>query len=217
MGGFKHVCLYDIIKAMLIASILVNILGTFVFLFIFWKRLKEDYSSEIIFKTAFFILVGILIGFLLSLKFISAASFWFTFVGALLGLGISILALKVRFYETFEALIISSFPWISFIFLLDSVVHSSLSSFLAFIAILIFVFISYYLDTHYKNFTWYKSGKIGFAGVVTLGLFFIVRSLLAIFTIHMLSFVGLKVEAIISAAAAFICSVLLFNLGRIKE
>jgi hypothetical protein len=202
---------------MLIASILTNILGILVFLFVFWKRLREDYSSEIIFNTAFNILAGILIGFLVSFKFLPSASFWFIFIGASLGLGFAILRLKVRFYETFEALIISAFPWISFLFLLDSVVHSSFSSFLAFVAILVFVFISYYLDTHYKNFTWYKSGKIGFAGLLTLSLFFIVRSILAIFTIHMLSFVGLKVEAIVSGAAAFICFVLLFNLGRIKE
>lgn len=199
---------------MLIASILANLLGIFVFLFVFWKRLREDYSSEIIFKTAFHILIGILIGFLISLKFISTASFWFAFVGSTLGLGFAILRLKVKFYETFEALIISSFPWISFIFLLDSVIHSSLSSFLAFVAILIFVFISYFLDTHYKNFTWYKSGKIGFAGILTLGLFFVVRSILAIFTVNMLSFVGLRVEAVVSGAVAFICFVLLFNLGR---
>jgi len=199
---------------MLIASILANILGVFVFLFVFWKRLREDYSSEIIFKTAFYIFIGILIGFLISLKFIPAASFWLAFIGAALGLGFAILRLKVKFYETFEALAVSSFPWISFIFLLDSVIHSSLSSFLGFVAILIFVFISYFLDTHYKNFTWYKSGKIGFAGLLTLGLFFMVRSVLAIFTIHMLSFVGLRVEAAVSGVTALICFVLLFNLGR---
>lgn len=217
VGGFKHGSYYDIIILMLIASLLVNFLGILVFLFIFWRRLREDYSSEIIFKAAFYILIGVLVGFLISFKFISIASFWFMFIGANLGLGLSILTLKVKFYETFEALIISSFPWISFIFLLDSVIHSSLSSFLAFVAILVFVFISYYLDTHYKNFTWYRSGKIGFAGLLTLGLFFMVRSVLAIFTINMLSFVGFKVEAIVSGAAAFICFVLLFNLGRISK
>ncbi len=192
----------------------VNVLGIFIFLFVFWKRLREDYSSEIIFKTAFYILIGILIGFLLSLKFLPVAFFWFTFVGALLGLGFAIWRLRVRFYETFEALTISSFPWLSFVFLLDSVVNASLVSFLAFVAILVFVFISYYLDTHYKTFTWYKSGKIGFAGLLTLSFFFIVRSVLAIFTVNMLSFVVLRVEAVISGAAAFICFVLLFNLGR---
>lgn len=215
--GFKHGDYYDIILWMLIASIATNLLGVFVFLFIFWRRSREDYSAEIIFKTAFGILVGILTGFFVSLKFAPTAFIWLMFAGALVGLGLSVFRLRVKFYETFEALIISSFPWISFGFLLDSVTHSSLSSFLAFIAILVFVFISYYLDAHYKNFTWYKSGKIGFAGIVTLGLFFIVRSVLAIFGINMISFVSQRPEAIISGAAALICFALLFNLGRIKE
>ncbi|HKB88607.1 MAG TPA: hypothetical protein VKC53_03065 [Patescibacteria group bacterium] len=201
----------------MIASLLTNLLGILVFLFIFWKRLREDYSPEIIFKTAFNILVGVLIGFLVSFKFAPTWFLWIAFLGATIGLIFGIFRLRIKFYETFEAIIISGFPWVSFVFLLDSVRDSSLSSFLAFIAILIFVFISYYLDSHYKNFTWYKSGKIGFAGILTLSLFFITRSILAIFGINMLSFVVLKVEAIISAAAAFICFVLLFNLGRIKE
>jgi len=202
---------------MLIASVLINPLGILIFLFIFWKRLREDYSSEIIFKTAFDILAGILIGFLFSLKFNQIGFFWPVFIGSCLGLGLALFGLKIKFYETFEAFIISTFPWMGFIFLLDSIKHSSLSSFLAFIAILIFVFISYYLDTHYKNFTWYKSGKIGFAGIVTLSIFFIARSALAIFGIHMISFVSLRIEAVVSAAAAFICFILLFNLARIKE
>jgi len=39
-------------------------LGIIIFLFFFWKRLKEDYSSERIFSTAFYILFGIGAGFL---------------------------------------------------------------------------------------------------------------------------------------------------------
>jgi hypothetical protein len=188
-----------------------------VFLFIFWKRLREDYSSEIIFKTAFDVLIAVLLGYLFSLKFTQIGFFWPAVLGILIGLAFAMFRLKIRFYETFEALIISFFPWMSFIFLLDSVTHSSLSSFFAFIAILVFVFISYFLDANYKNFTWYKSGKIGFAGIATAALFFIVRSSLAIFGIIMVSFVSLRFEAVISGAAAFICFILLYNLAKIKE
>ncbi len=202
---------------MAIASILINFVGSLTFLFIFWKRLREDYSSEIVFKTAFNILVGILVGSLIFLKFSQIGFFWPVLVGALVGLGLSFFRFRVRFYETFEAFIIASFPWIGLTFLLDSITHSSLTSFFAFIAVLIFVFAAYYLDTHYKDFSWYKSGKIGFAGIVTLGIFFIVRSTLAIFGIHMISFVGLKIEAVVSGAAAFLCFILLLNLARIKE
>ena len=122
----------------------------------------------------------------------------------------------MRFYETFEALIISVLPWLGFIFLADSVARTVLGSFLAFIVILIMVFMAYWLDTHYKSFAWYKSGKIGFAGMATLGIIFLIRSLIAISGITMLSFVG-KIDAILSGVLAFGCFLLLYNLGRITE
>lgn len=199
---------------MLIASFATNLLGILVFLFIFWKRLKEDYSSEIIFKTAFYVLTVTLLGYIISFRFMPSAYFWASIASGLIGLGISFYILKVRFYETLEALVIGTLPWMSLIFLLDSVTHSSFSSFLAFIGILIFVFISYYLDAHYKNFTWYKSGRIGFAGIATLALFFLTRSILAIFNLSVISFLSLKAEAIISGAAAFVCFILIFNLAK---
>lgn len=198
----------------MLANVLVSISGTLVFLFLFWKRLKEDYVAGIVFKVAFYVLVGVLVGFLLAFKFFPGWFLWTSFVGALLGMTIGILTLKVRFYETLEALIISFLPWLAFMFLGNSVVKSSLSSFLAFVATLILVFVSYWFDVHYKEFTWYKSGKVGFAGLATLALIFLVRSTVAIFGSGVLSFVNQKYEAMISAAFAFVCFLLIFNLGR---
>lgn len=217
VGGFKHCGYYDMIFGMLIASILVNVLGILVFLFLFWKRLKDDYASEIVFKTAFFVLVGALIGFLLSLQFMRPAFFWAMILGGSIGLGFSILTVKIKFYESFEALVLSSLPWLGFVFLSDSVIRSSLNSFLAFLAMLIFSFIFYYMDLHYKTYTWYKSGRIGFSGLTTLILFFVTRSLLAIFKINMISFLSLRTEISLSAGAAIICLVLLINLANGKK
>jgi hypothetical protein len=202
---------------MVIASIAANLLGALVFLFLFWKRLKYDYSSEMIFGAAFSVLAGMTIGLLLSLKIMPAGFFLFSFVGSLVGLGLSIFKLKMRFYETLEALVVSMLPWVSFVFLQDSVIHASLNSFIAFLGTLIFVFISYYLDLHYKNFSWYKSGKIGFTGVVILGLFFTTRVVLAIFKVGVISFVGLKLEIVVSGVIALISLLLLLNLSNVKK
>src|SRR6185369_2958946 len=154
----------------MLGNIVVSFLGTIVFLFIFWKLLKEDYVSEIVFKLAFYILVGMLVFYLLSVRFFSEWFLWSAFVGSLLGLFFCILTLRVRFYEALEALVISFLPWIALMFLGNSVLNSSLSSFLAFVATLVIVFISYWLGDHYKEFSWYKSGKIGFAGLATLAI-----------------------------------------------
>ena len=198
----------------MLANILVGFLGTLVFLFIFWKRLKEDYVSEIIFKAATYILLGVLISYLLSFKFLPGWFIWFAFIGSLLGLILSINTLKIKLYEVLEALVIAFLPWLAFMFLGDSVINSSLSSFLAFVATLVIIFVSYWLGDHYKDFTWYKSGKLGFSGLATLALVFLTRFIVAIFRIHVLSFVNYRYEAILSGVLALISFGLIVNLGK---
>ncbi len=193
----------------------VTILALLIFLFLFWKRLKEDYASEIIFKAATYILVGIGIGWIAAAKFFPAWFFWASTAGGFTGLSFAILRFRVKFYETLEAFIISSSPWLGLVFLENSVARSSLSSFLAFIVMLVLVFVSYYLDTHYKRFTWYHSGKIGFTGLAVAIIFFLVRTAIAITKVPMLSFVG-QGEAVISGTMALVSFLLLFNLGRVK-
>ena len=201
---------------MMFIKVAVTILSLLVFLFLFWKRLKEDYAAEIIFKAAMYILGGIGISTAVASKFFPAWFFWASFIGGLTGLSLAILRFRVKFYETLEAFIISSLPWLGLVFLTDSAMRSSLSSFLAFAAILIMVFVSYYLDTHYKRFTWYVSGKIGFAGLAVAAIFFFVRTAIAIVKVPMLSFVG-RSEAVISGVMVLVSFLLLVNLGRVKE
>lgn len=201
---------------MLIANILTNGFGILVFLFLFWTRLKEDFASEIIFKLGFGILVGIFTGVILSKSFSFNYFLWLGFVGGCVGLSATALKFKSKFYEIFESFVISTLPWLSFIFLFDSVINSSLSSFLGFITILLLILISYLLNAHYKNFSWYKSGKIGFTGISVLALIFLIRFVLAIIGISMLSFVG-KFEGLLSVIGISVCFTLLFILARKKE
>ena len=101
----------------MIANIGINILGLFIFLFVFWRKLKEDYVSEIIFSASVFILLGLLAGFIIGLKFFPSFIFWSEFIGILLGLALSVLRLKLRVYETLEAAVISFLPWFGIYFL----------------------------------------------------------------------------------------------------
>lgn len=196
--------------------ILSTVIGILTFLFVFWKKLREDYASEIVFKTAFQILFGILLGVLISSKFFPGWFWWSGVLGGFAGLALSVFKLRVKFYETFEAFVISSLPGVALLFLADSVVHFSFISFVAFLVTLIMIFIYYYLDLHYKEFTWYRSGKIGFSGLTTLGLIFLARTVLALTGGRMLSFVG-RNEAIVSGMAFSICLLTLINLGRSKK
>src|SRR3989344_7588111 len=102
------------------------------------------------------------------------------------------------------------------VFLMDSVINFSFSSFAGFLTTLVMIFVYYYFDQHYKNFSWYKSGKLGFSGLAVLTLIFITRALLAIFTDGVLSFVS-KYEVIASGLGTVIALLLIFRLGKTKE
>lgn len=197
----------------MLTVVLTGFIGMMTFLFLFWKRLKEDYSSEIIFKTSSYVILGILLGYIVSARFFREWFLYAELLGVVAGLWFANFRFKIRVYEMLEASVQATLPWISLLFLHDSIVSSSFVSFSGFLLTLAIIFFYYYMDLHYREFTWYKSGKVGFSGLITLGLIFLIRSVIAISGISVLSFVG-KYEGILSGILAFICFLVLFNLGR---
>lgn len=152
-------------------------------------------------------------GYLIAVRFSYTIFFWLCLVGAIAAITASSFRLRVRFYEVLESFVIAILPWLSFVYLLDSVVNSSFISFLAFLGVLVFIYMFYLFDVNYKSFVWYKSGKIGFAGLATLASLFLVRFVLAIFKPVMLSFVG-KFEPAMSGVALLAVLVLLLLLSK---
>lgn len=201
--------------ALMIANTFVNLLGIFLFLFLFWKKLKDDHASEIIFSCAYTILGSILVAGLISKNFFPEWFFWSEFIGALLAVGFSILKFRMRLFETIDGFVISILPWISVFYLKDSVTNSSLPSFIGFVVVLFLMFIYYFLETRYKSFAWYKSGKVGFSGLVTLFLFFLVRSGASLIEPHMLTFTS--IEVYLSGSLALLSLILVVYLGRLED
>lgn len=197
----------------MLLGIFIGILGIILFLLLFWNELKEDYTSHMIFTSALLVLAGTLIGYFISRRFFLSFWFWSSFLGAFLGLSVGILIFRLKFYESFEAMTIGVMPWITFIFLSDAVKNSSVISFVYFIVMVGLIGLFYYFEKHYKLFPWYKSGRIGFAGLAIAAIFFLLRAAVASFFPYVVSFVG-KSEAILSSLSAFIFFLLLFNLAR---
>jgi len=191
----------------------INFLGALVFLFIFWKKLKEDYISRYIFSSALFTLLFVVVAAFISKKFFSSWWFWFDIVAVAAGIYLSVLRYKMRFFEALDATTIALLPWFSFVFLFDASQNQSWFSFSSFVFIMLLVWLYVFLLSHYKNFSWYKSGKIGFSALATLGVYFLVRGLVSGFFPFMLSFVG-KIDAIISGVVSFIIFMFLYNLSR---
>lgn len=197
------------------AKILFGFFGFLVFVFLFWRRLKEDYADEVVFSSAFLILGSALLLNLVSQKFFPGWWFWASTLGAVVGFLGAVIRFKLMVFETIEALVISGLSWLSLVFLQDSISSSSAPSLGGFLATFFLVGLFFFLDAHYKKFSWYKSGKVGFSGMTTLGIFFLVRAVVASTFPFMISFVG-RLDAIISGVLAFLAFLTVFNLSRQK-
>lgn len=197
----------------MIAKIFFNILGVLLFFFIYWRKLKEDYDSERILTFAVFIAVGIGIASFVSLKLLPQWWFWIDCLGATIAFTLGELKFKFRFFESLEAVIIGLLPWLSIVFLQDAILNSSWFSLIAFAVLILVVGFYIFLDTHYKKFTWYKSGRVGFSGLTTLGTLFLIRTAVAAGFPSVLSFLG-PIDSIISGVISFTSFLLVFNLSR---
>lgn len=191
-----------------------SLAGILTFLFLFWKKLKEDYLSSIIFTSAFSMLLGVAAGLILSKFFFPSYWFWASLVGITIGLLISARRFNLRIYEASEAAVISLLPWAILVSLADAISASSLGSLIEGVSGVLLIGLYIFLDRHYKNFTWYASGRVGFSGLTVLAIFFLLRGTIAIFTTNVLSFV--EAETAISEILAFAFFLLVFNLSRQK-
>ncbi len=193
----------------------INMVLALVFLFILWRRLKEDYSQGIVFSTGFLILSGVALGSLISAIFFREWWFWLSLLGIVLGGGFAIFKFKLRGFEVFDATVVAILPWLLVVFLSDSVEAKSIYSLGGFFVILAVYLLYHFLNTSYKKFSWYRSGRVGFSGLATVAILFLLRGLTGLFLVDMLSFVG-KIDSIISGVLAFLAFLGIFHLARQK-
>jgi hypothetical protein len=202
-------------------------LGVFCYLYFFWNRLKEDYVSLQIFSSAFYILGGILGGYLLS-KFLVASRlmvfgvyetgvhFWLSVIGSAAGFAISIFRFKLKFFETFEAYGMGLIYVLLSVFVVNTFSALSIVSLIASTSVALLIVLFYFLETKYKNISWYKSGKVGFSGLVVLGIFFLVRGAVALKFDFVLTFLG-RIESVISLILTFFIFLAIYNLSQQKN
>lgn len=192
---------------------MLTLFGVLLFLFLFWRKLREDYPDSQIFSASFFILFGICLGSLVSIYVLPDWWFWLAFLGEATGLFIGILRFHLRVFETIEAGVIATLPLLGVVFLYNFLQKGSHYSFFGIIVVSLLYVLFLFLDKRYKTFTWYGSGRIGFSGLTVLGLFFIIRAVIAVTSLDVLSFVG-ENDAIFSGLLAFLSFFAIFNLAR---
>lgn len=199
----------------LLIRILFILSGNFLFLYFFWDRLKEDYTSDFIFSTAFFIITGFILGSLVASIYFPSYWFWAGFLGVMTGVLYGIKKYKFKVTEITEASTVSLLPCMMLYYVFDSIVNKNTVSLFASVVMGLLMILFFVLQKHYRRFTWYRSGRVGFAGLSVLGLFFLIRAAVAVYFPFVLSFAG-RHEVYLSSLVSFILFMGVFNLARGK-
>lgn len=200
---------------------LTILIGSFLYLFIYWRRLKEDYASPLIFVSSIFQLVLLIFVYWFAKQFlapslsqsdlISPNGLWFWLDFGAISLSQLLLGkfTEMKYYEVFEATVLASF------YLLLAFFISQLLLLGAGLILALIIFY-YLLDHNYKKFAWYRSGKVGFSSLTTLAIFFLIRAIMAFLAPNSLLLFG-KIDTIISSSAALITFASLYNLSQSRK
>ena len=167
--------------------LIVNLLGAIVFLFLFWRKLREDYAADMIFGSGFIVLTSLLIAFTISFFWLPQLWFFLSFFGISVGAQVSIKKYNLRIYEVIEALVVGFLSWLSLYYFAGAIVHREAFLFILFITSALSLILYIVLSLRYKQFAWYKSGRVGFSGLITLGAYFLSRATLAVVNSNMIS------------------------------
>lgn len=158
--------------------------------FVLWRKLKEDYKEDLIFYLTI-ILVGIL---LLASKIFGTYLPDFSFLGIVVSLIFvtlySFKKLGFKFFESIDALSMGGL-WFLFFLGADWLLKTRASSPAAVLNILVISLslLSYkFFLSRYRRFSWYPSGKVGFPGLASLAIFFLLNSAVAFYSRPVLSF-----------------------------
>ncbi len=197
---------------MIVLRIVFGLVAFVTYLFLFWKRTKDDVLPNAVFTSSLYVLVGTAIGSLVAYYFQASMMFWIALVGSAVGFLIGKFRYNLPTVESVEALGISLLSVFAFIHL-DGVLRGDMIGLIWFFVGFGMLFLFVILDANYKKLTWYKSGRIGFAGFTVFGLFFLIRAILASFTISMLSLVS-PYDVYLSGLASILCFSVVFYLSR---
>lgn len=199
----------------MILNIGIAVIGAFIYLFTIWRRLKDDYVVSHLFTTGFSSLFGMSLGIIAAAYLRLNLWFWIGFFGLILGLIISSLRFHLRFYEVFETAVIGILPLYLIFMLKELIFGFGVGKLMVVLVTGLIIVLFKLLDTNYRSFSWYPSGKPGFAGLTILGLFAVVKSLVAIYFPDMVSFSG-KIDVYISCVILVFCLGSLLSLSRLK-
>ncbi len=150
----------------------------FVFCFVFWRELKEDYIPSQIFSTALTIGFLFLVGFVLTSFFLKQYRFWFLVLSVILGYIIGSRRTGLKYYEGYDNMVLGALVSLV-VSALTLIKYHSVTWILFYASAVLSLGVFMLIKKNYKAFIWYKSGKRGFSGLFTVGVFFLIRAVIS--------------------------------------
>lgn len=205
---------------MVTADILVRLLliavGAYLFLFLFWRSLKDEMEERSIFAHGFIILVASCFTSIIFSQISHVLPptriftpngmwLWGGFVGFLAASTFTWYFSPFPAHYLLEVLIPAALLWLVFV---GSVYQTSLAV-LSVVCLALFLV----LKKNYKKIHRYRSGKVGFAALLTLAFFFMVKAAFAIAAPTMIFSIG-QVEVLLSAVVIFLSLFSLYHLAQ---
>jgi hypothetical protein len=192
--------------------ILFIVISFFIYLFFLWKFLREDYDPHRVFSFGIATFIATLIGTGVGI-WMGNVWFWTGLMGYVVMTIILARKFEFRIVEIIEA----STPGYFVIYLAILFYGLSNSGGLATIILLAVTFLLlilfFVLKRNYKRFTWYKSGRLGFASLISIGLLFLVRAITSVVAPDVVSHIGV-VGFIPSAILSFFSFFTVYNLSN---
>lgn len=170
------------------------LLGVFLFSFILFQKLREDYTNNQIYSYTLFSVIFTLLGLWAANTWTDQFANIISLIFFILSSAVLLKYLNIKFFEFIDAVSLAVLYFYLF-FKLGSLIQY-LSSFgvdfqsfffqrnIAEVVFIVFGIYSYkFFLKNYRQFTWYPSGKIGFTGLMTSFSFFLFMALV-LFTTH---------------------------------
>ena len=197
----------------MILNIALGVVAGLMYLFLFWRHLKDDYVSNQIFTTGFFTIAFIAIVAYLSQLLVSTLWFWLCIVAVGVSTFVNSYRFRMRKIEVAEAQVVGLMPALALLYLASYFADQDIKNIAGFGIVLLLFILFFVFNNSYKRFSWYRSGRVGFAGFATLGFLFLARAIVAINFPFMISFVG-ALEIYSSLVASVTAFAVLIYLAR---
>lgn len=190
---------------MYLITYLFAFIGLVLFSFVVWRKLREDYTDDQIFTLTLSLTVIAGIGNFLLSQYLAQFPFWPQAVFIFLGLFYLIRKMNMKFFEAADAFAPAWFIFYLFflvgVFIEEGLLLNKYSELFApIVALLAYQF----FQKNYRRFSWYPSGKVGFAGLAALVIFFAIRAPVAIYSSGMVLLGG-----IVDGIASLVLTILL--------